>query len=388
MNMEQALRVVYYGALDPRSKMEDIVKKYSLYFDEMYVVDSSKLLEIYKREYEEFEYYYIVVERCKKIMESLKEFSKETGFLIHFYEPIEISNQGLWNLITQITEIDLKSNLGKEALKSFKSEEISGGMLTGINIALGNSIEFSAAPITNEYQLFSLTQKKFTEKMSELRKIDPSIYEESLKKAFLSKYNIDNLYGFEILRRLSLPISALSSDKIATLRWNKNFEKFRLSLRQRAYDCVERSANLLEIHDKLIPKQVEELQADFRSYQKIIKEDVPKMRQEVIKEVARDSVGIGVLTALAFGIPIGLACFFSSATLEYIFGYYKPKRELLNKYDPCCTFLFNLTGTALQKEKEQSIIKCLRSPKKDIQMPPKNYGALATAAALYFWDES
>lgn len=385
----EPLRVVYYGGLDPSSGISEVAKKYALYFDEMYVVNSYKLLELYEKEYEYFEYYNIL-ERCKTIMDDLREFSKTTGFKISFYDPIEKSNINLWKLITEVTERDLREEeLKKEAVNLFGSGDVTTGMLTGINIALSKSIEMSCSPITNEIKLNNLTLKKMD---IIIRKTKESFFKESLEKTIYRKFNPMNLYGFEIFNKLPLPLGDLSEKKIAELRQEKKFENFRESLAERACLCVEKAASLAELDKVIIPNEAEKLQNELRSYQKVFDDDIPKLRSDVKKNVIKDAF-MGLLSASATGIPLGVLSFLGLTSIEYILGYIRPKKNLLQKYDPCCTFLFDLSGSvSLEQVKRQKRTRDLQLPKiRDINQKEKGqkkmhdeYGALASRAAIYF----
>jgi hypothetical protein len=385
LDMQETLRIVYYGALDPRSGIKAVVKRYALYFNEMHVVNGLKLLQIYEREYRDFEHFDLAIQRCKKVMDDLRDFSQTTGFAINFYDPLEISNSQLWKMVEQATERDLQTDLRKEAVDAFKSEDIAAGMITGVNIALAKSIELTSAPITNETYLHDLAMKKFDVALEDIKNSHPYL-KDSFRELFHSNYNFANLYGFDIFKRLDLPVADLSDEAIAELRKTNRFEKFRTNLQKRAYDCVEKATSLLE-RDKKVTEQVAEFEAECRQYEKAVKEDVPKMRRDFLKNVTRDSIAVGFLTSLAFGLPIGLLCFGITSSSEYFATYYKAKKDLLKKYDSCCAFLFDLREGKLNKPGNQMPDEIFQMPGLDVNIPQGSFGALASKAALYFWTQ-
>lgn len=380
--MAEPLRVVYYGGFDPRSGIKNIIKKYALYFDEMYVVNSFKLLGLYAKDYEQFDEYHIVREQCKEIMGELKEFSKATNFLIQFYDPLEIADRKLWEQVTKITENDLNDpELKRTAISLFKHEHLVTGMVTGTNIALANSLKLRSAPATNENSLDDLMLRKITLLLDKFKQRDVSFADEHARFMY-SKYRLVNLYGFKIFDKLPLPVGDISEGRIADLRHNRNFRRFRINFRKRVENCIGRATDLLDLEKRVIPEERNKLKEELKRYQKITEGKIPEMRSDLIRTAAKGSIAVGVLSSLAFGWPIGLVTFLAYGSGD-LFMYYIDKRRILKEYSPCCTFLFNLGGTGTPKtQKRYQTIAPL--PKLKLR---ENYGLLASTAALYFMDE-
>lgn len=382
--MKDKLKGVYYGGLDPRSRITSIAKKYALYFDELHVVNSLKLLELYKKPLSEIGKYSTIADKYKTVMSEINEFSEATGFTVSFYDPIETSNAKLWKLVIETTENDLReARMTQEALKTFQPNHIAEGMITGINIALAKSIELSSAPITNELALHELAMKKVNVALAKFQESD-LLPKKLGQRFFLSKEQITNLYGFEILNRLPLPVGELSERKIAELRGSPKFENFRNNLINKSRECVERATDILNLDQELIPLKVQKLKKDLRGYEKTVKEEIPKLRSEFRRNLVRNSVSIGLLTAIAFGAPLGLVCFSAATILEYLYGYYEPKEDLLSRHDSCCAFLFDLGGIVELKRQRRHLSSLL--PKMDIGSAKERYGFEASLAALYLED--
>jgi hypothetical protein len=219
----EKVRAVYYGGPDPRCGIADLAKYYSLYLDEMHVVNSLKLLQLYRQEYQHLDMYWLLSERCRQVMRELEEFAKATGFAIHFYDPLESSDPPLWQQVAEVTTKDLhEARIRNAALRYFKEPRISAGMITGVNIALHNSLKLGAFPITQERKLHNLTLKKLGSAVEALKHAEPVAV--SALNVMLSQYRLTNLYSFQILEKVALPLAPLDEDKIAKLRCSGRFE--------------------------------------------------------------------------------------------------------------------------------------------------------------------
>ena len=355
----------------------------------MHVVDSLKLLQLYRQEYQHLDTYWLLTERCRQVMRELEEFARATGFAIHFYDPLESSDQHLWRQIAAATTRDLQeAKLRDAALAYFEEPRISAGMITGVNIALHNSLKLGAFPVTQERRLHDLTLRKLHSAVEALKHAEPAAA--SALNVMISQYHLTNLYSFQILEKVALPLAPLDEDRIAKLRRSGRFESFRTNLNEKVTSCVNRARDLLDM-DELMSEAAAEIQHELRAYQQVLEEEIPRMHSDMLIDIGRDELAapLAFMTGLAFGLPTAVICALSwavvSASYEYL-SFLMKRHERLGEFDPCCVFLFEVAGDPAEKERLMTRERTGLSLSDLKSVSDDKYGVLASTAMLYLWE--
>lgn len=227
--------------------------------------------------------------------------------------------------------------------------------------------------------------RKLISLIEKLDNIDFSYKYLSSKKSLFLKYNLANLYGFKIFDGLQLPIANLDMEKIKILRHDKNFVSFRKLLIDETKNNLDVARDILFKKEIIVNEKVDKIKNELKEYEKTMNEKIPKMKSELVKIGVKEGVGIGFLSGLAFGLPIGLIAFGATISIDLI-DYYVKKSNLLRKFGPHCSFLFNLNKISNYKYKNYiDIDKDKRGRVLKIKSFDK-LGLLASTAATYLFD--